>query len=373
MRYKHKIHCAEKMMEDRTINVLVEDFAAAVAEVTGSPPKVTHESELSQMAYRPDLEMELEHEGGSFRIVIEAKRSLFPRDAREAIWQLRNYLTHSDSVGRSAVPVLIAETISPGARQLLRDERVGYFDSSGSLFIPARKLYVFVDRPASKKQARSLNNPFVGRRAQVLHAVWLLGRDWFGVHQIAERAGVSPATASETLISIERREWVDVRGAGPSKERRLIKPRDLLDAWSSYQTSVKPKTLRHFYVPSITSPDLQRRIDHACERHKVLYEFADITAGQLHTPYLSSVSQVFCQIPTGRGTQTMLDSIDARPVREGWNLGVHEVASDSELRFRQRIDDAWVTDPLQTYLDLLQAGGRAKELAQHLRAEKLEV
>jgi hypothetical protein len=359
-------------MEDRKIETLVEDFAAAVAEVTGIPPEVIHESKLSQGAYRPDVVMELEHEGSTFRFVIEAKRSLFPRDAREAIWQLRKYLAHSDSAGSSAVPVLVAETISPGARQLLRDERVGYFDSSGSLFISGKGLYVRVDRPASRKEARSLNNPFVGRRAQVLHAVWILGRDWFGVHQIAERAGVSPATASETLIGIERREWVEVRGAGPSKERRLINPRALLEAWSTYQTSVKPKAVRHFYVRSTTPPDLQRRIDHACETHGVPYEFTDITAGQIHTPYLSSVSQVFCRIPAEGDMQAMLASIDARPVREGWNLGVHEIASGSELRFRQRIDDIWVADPLQTYLDLLQAGGRAKELAQHLRAEKLE-
>ncbi len=357
-------------MEDRAIETLVEDFAAAVAEVTGTPPKVIHESKISQGVYRPDVVMELEYEGSTFRLVIEAKRLLFPRDAREAIWQLRTYL--NGSAGSSAVPVLMAETISPGARQLLRDERVGYFDSSGSLFIPGKGLYVRVDRPASRKEARSLNSPFVGRRAQVLHAVWILGRDWFGVHQIAERAGVSPATASETLIGIERREWVEVRGAGPSKERRLINPRALLDAWSSYQMTVKPVALRYFYVRSTTPPDLQRRIDHACETHGVSYEFADITAGQIHTPYLSSVSQVFCRIPTGGGVQAMLASIDARPVREGWNLGVHEIASDGELRFRQRINDLWVADPLQTYLDLLQAGGRAKELAQHLRAEKLE-
>lgn len=359
-------------MESCTIETLVKGFAATVAEATGVSPEVVEESEYTQGPYRPDVMMELKHEGGSFHLVIEAKRSLFPRDAREAIWQLRNYLTHSGSVGSSSVPVLMADTISPGARELLRNERIGYFDSSGSLFIPAKGLYVLVDRPASRKQARALDNLFVGRRAQVLHAVWLLGRDWFGVHQVAERAGVSPATTSETLIGIERREWVEVRGAGPSKERRLINPRALLDAWSTYQMSTKPKAVRHFYVRSITPPELQRRIDHACEARGVPYEFADITAGQIHTPHLSSVSQVFCRMPAGNDMQAMLASIDARPVREGWNLGVHDIASDSELRFRQRIKDVWVADPLQSYLDLLQAGGRAKELAQHLRAEKLE-
>lgn len=359
-------------MEHRTSEALVEELAAALTEVSGEPPRVTHEPHIGQTGFRPDAVIDLKHEGSSYRLVIEAKRSLFPRDAREAIWQLRNYLAHFDVGGGPAVPVLMAEGISPGARQLLRDERVGYFDASGSLFIPASGLYVRVDRPASRKQARSLNNLFAGRRAQALHAVWLCGRDWFGVHQIAERAGVSPATASETLIGIERREWVEVRGAGPSKERRLINPRALLDAWASYQASVKPKAVRHFYVRSTTPPDLQRRIDHACEAHGVPYEFSGITAGQIHAPYLSSISQVFCRIPTRASMNAMLDSIDARPVRDGWNLGVHEVTSDIELRFRERIDGLWIAGPLQTYLDLLQAGGRAKELAQHLRAEKLE-
>lgn len=369
-------------MADIRLIGLVEDFAAAVADVTGRRPAVHHAPGdwpgLPQGAYRPDAVMELEHEGNAYRLVIEAKQSLFPRDAREAIWQLRNALahggpsTHSAGPGPILVPVLVAETISPGARHLLRDERVGYFDSSGSLFLAAKGIYVCVDRPASRKQARSLDNLFTGRRAQVLHAVWLLGRNWFGVHQIAQRAGVSPTTASETLIGIERREWVEARGAGPSKERRLVNPRALLDAWSTHQQSVKPKAVRHFYVRSTSPPDLQHRIDRACETHGVPYELTGITAGQIHAPYLSSVSQVFCRLPGGDGLQGVLESIDARPVREGWNLGIHEIASDRDLKFRQRIDDLWVADPLQTYLDLLQAGGRAKELAQHLRAEKLE-
>ncbi|MFG1404386.1 hypothetical protein [Xanthobacter sediminis] len=359
-------------MEHRTIETLIDDLAAAVAEISGVPPRLVSERGGAETSYRPDATIDIEHDGRSYRLVIEAKRSLFPRDAREAIWQLRNYLAHFDSGGRPAVPLLMAESISPGARQLLRDERVGYFDASGSLFIPANGLYLRVDRPASRRQARSLNNLFAGRRAKALHAVWVFKSAWFGVHQIAERAGVSPATASETLIGIERREWVEVRGAGPSKERRLVNPRALLDAWAAYQSSSKPKAVRHFYVRSTTPPDLQRRIEQASEAHDTPYELTGVTAGQIYAPYLSNVSQVICRIPAKAGMKVMLDSIDARPVRDGWNLGVLEVAPDEELRFRERIDGLWVADPLQTYLDLLQAGGRAKELAQHLRTEKLD-
>jgi hypothetical protein len=360
-------------MNGQKAETLIENLVAALTEITGATPRVVAEPKGSQGPDRPDFVLEIIHGGEPYRLVVEAKSALFPRDAREAIWQLRNYLAHDNVGSHPAVPILMAETISPGARELLRNERVGYFDSSGSLFIAAKGLYLFVEKPPSNKQFRSLNNLFASRRAQVLHAVWVSRPDWFGVHAIAERAGVSPSTASETLIAIERREWVEARGAGPSKERRLIKPRELLDAWSRYQGSIEPKTVRHYYVRQATPPDLQRRLDHACEIEGVPYELTGISAGQIHAPYLSNASQVFCRVPAGKGMQSVLEAIQARPVKEGWNLGFHELKSDEELRFRQRIDDLWVADPLQTYLDLLQSGGRAKELAQHLRAEKLEV
>ncbi len=342
----------------------------SVGQATGAALRISDSPPAGEGPYRPDFVVEATSSGKPYRFIIVAKRLLFPRDAREAMWQLRNYLAHDVGAGQ-AVPVLMAETISPGARELLRDERIGFFDASGSLFIAGDGLYVLVDKPQPRKQTRSLANLFAGRRAQALHAVWLFRNDWFNVHKIAERAGVSSATASETLIAIERRDWVETRGAGPAKERRLTNPHALLDAWSAHQASVKPKTVRQYYVRSAAVADLQRRIDRACQLEGVQYEFTGVCAAQIHAPYLSSVSQVSCRMPAGRGMHAVLNAVDARPVSEGWNLSVDEARSDSELRFRERIDDLWFADSLQTYLDLLHAGGRAKEFAKHLRAERL--
>jgi hypothetical protein len=36
------------------------------------------------------------HDGEAYRLLVEAKTALFPRDACEAIWQLRNDLVHND-------------------------------------------------------------------------------------------------------------------------------------------------------------------------------------------------------------------------------------------------------------------------------------
>ncbi len=54
------------------------------------------------------------------KLVVEVKRSAFPRDVREAIWQLKKYIAAMPPGNARVLPLLMADTISPGARALLR-------------------------------------------------------------------------------------------------------------------------------------------------------------------------------------------------------------------------------------------------------------
>ena len=77
--------------------------------------------------------------------------------------------------------MLIAESLSPGAKEMLRAERIGYFDSGGSLFVPAAGAYIYIDKPAPKTLEKSVRSLFSGRRAQVLYALLVNHEAWFGV------------------------------------------------------------------------------------------------------------------------------------------------------------------------------------------------
>ena len=73
---------------------------------------------------------------GSAWSLVEAKHIAYPRDVRQAIWQLRAYQSKAQ-IGAptdEVVPVIVAEVISPSARERLRTEGVGYFDRGGSLY-----------------------------------------------------------------------------------------------------------------------------------------------------------------------------------------------------------------------------------------------
>ena len=135
-----------------------------------------------------DAQLALDVAGKPVHALVELRKAVYPRDARQLVWRIRD-LGRQQPAGESggeALPVLIAESISPGAKELLRAERVGYYDSGGSLYLPARGAYLYVDRPPPKSLSRSMRSLFTGRRAQVLHGLLVRRQDWFGVKDLAE-------------------------------------------------------------------------------------------------------------------------------------------------------------------------------------------
>ncbi|MDE0241029.1 MAG: hypothetical protein OXQ84_12685, partial [bacterium] len=63
--------------------------------------------------------------------------------------------------------------------------------------------------------------------------------------------------------------------------------------------------------------------------------------------------------------------LDARSVDQGANLAVIEVKSPGELLFRESVNGVWLAGVLQVYLDLMRSEGRAREMAKHLRQERI--
>ncbi|OMG71182.1 hypothetical protein [Burkholderia ubonensis] len=319
-----------------------------------------------------DAQVDLRVAGKSFTLLLEAKKVVFPRDVRQVIWPLRA-ARHGRPAGHGDTPLsfLVAESISPGAKELLRSERVGYYDSGGSLYLPAPGAYLYIDKPPPKALAKSVRTLFTGRRAQVLHALLVRHQSWFGVTELAQQAMVSPATASQVLTELERFDWLEARGQGPSKERYLREPTALLDAWAKELAIIRPPTLRRYYVPGTKAGTLVARIGQVFDAHNVQYAVSHEAAAQRFAPFLSNVSQVRIRVLIGADADAAIGDLAARVVNEGANLGVIEATSSGELLFRERVDGLWLASPIQIYLDLLRGEGRSKEMAEHFRKERI--
>ena len=78
-------------------------------------------------------------------------------------------------------------------------------------------------------------------------------------------------------------------------------------------------------------------------------------------------------VATFRLQSGVLEKIEARPVSEGWSLAVIETRGAKEIIVGDEVAGIALAPPLQVYLDLLQTSGRAREMAEHLRHERLEL
>ena len=205
----------------------------------------------------------------------------------------------------------------------------------------------------------------------MLHALLIERGEWFGVKTLAELAKVSPATASETLAALGRFDWLSSRGKGPSKERQLVEPGALLDEWGKQILAARQLPYRRYYVPSIDPEALAGEISRVCEAHDAEYVITQETAAQQYAPFLSTISQLVCRMALDRAPEEAVGELGARVVSEGANLMVIETKSQGEFLFRERSEHVWLASPVQVYLDLMRGQGRAKEMAEHLRRERI--
>ena len=272
----------------------------------------------------------------------------------------------------SAVPMLVADAISAAAKELLRDKRVAYYDAGGSLFLCTEPVYVHIDRPAPRPIARRVQSLFRGTRAQVVHCLLLAPSTWFGATRLAEQAGVSPGTASVVLNHLEQHDWVLTRGRGPTKQRRVADAGRLLDAWARSDESLRPVSVRGYYVAVVPEQSLAHELHRAFEAHNTDYALTGESAAQRYAPFLSNVSRVHCLVaPRDDHIDAVLRDVDARHVDQGANLSVTRAPFAGAIASREQVDGVWLASPIVVYLDLLRAGGRDREMARHLRRERL--
>lgn len=326
-------------------------------------------------ARKLDAEIDLAIAGKNVTLLIELKKSVYPRDTREIIWQLSHYMNAALHADRdNVIPFVAAESISIGARELLKAENVGFFDTGGSLFVPAKAAYLYIERPVPRTLEKSVRSLFTGKRSQILHALLTRPRDWLGGTELARLAEVSPATASETLTALERMGWISARGHGPSKERRLSDPAELLDEWrTQILASRRPLVRRRYYVPGGESAALAHQLAELGAAAGVEYALTQEAAAQHYAPFLSSLSRVACRMPPSKIADELLMQLGARPVSEGANLDVIETKTRGEFLFRELKESIWLASPVQVYLDLLRSEGRSRDMAEHLRKEILGI
>lgn len=351
---------------------MAEVYAEALRAIHGVEAEVKYDADPRGL----DAVVWASLAGKKFTLLLEIKRSVYPRDVYQALHQL-HYVQNTihqpiHDVEDIVLPVLVADSISAGAQDILRREGVAFYDGGGSLFLSYDGTFINLVRPPAPAQAKRVRNLYSGARARVLVTLLLEKERWFGIGELSEKAQVSPGTSSEVLKALEDLDWVRVQGSGPNKERKVLNPGQVLDNWRDHaRGAAKYRRVRRYYIPYLDNQNLPVHLDHHLMDNGVRYAFTGEYAAHHFTPYLTHIAQVRARLVWDERAELAMQQMDARAVAEGANFAVIELAGEADLLFREQDDRLWYANPIHIYLDLINAEGRAKDMALFFREQRI--
>ncbi|MCY0857127.1 type IV toxin-antitoxin system AbiEi family antitoxin [Cupriavidus sp. D39] len=285
---------------------------------------------------------------------------------------MEEYRLSKEDAGSTAFFV-IAGQLSAGARDILCERNIGYFDASGSLYFKHKDWLINIDRPAKPVSPRRAGSLFTGAREQVVHALLHSNQRWLTGLEIADLAETSAYTVSLTLRELERLELVESRGSGRTLRRRLIQPGVLLDLWADAWRVRKEHKTRWFAYTRNPNAILSAITDKLESEALTGWAFTGTAAANAVSPLLTHVESADTIVPLG-STPDYAKALGLQEVEKGSNVTLIERGGASSLFTREHSDHpSHLASAFIMYLDLLDGRGRNKELASQLRSDILKI
>ncbi|TWO71511.1 hypothetical protein FN976_11395 [Caenimonas sedimenti] len=352
---------------------LVDELAIALFEATGHAAELRgYEVSIPDgpVSQKLDALLNLDVDP-PVAVPVEVVRNGYPSSIQAAVWRINAYAS-----SQAQAAGMVIGQISPGARQILREAGVGYFDTDGSLYFRHGSILVNIEKPPRRETRSPRGSPFAGAREKVVHALLHTKGEWTNGLQLAELAQVSPYTVSIALNELSRREWVVYEGKGRAARCKVTQSSQMLDAWVEYWKVRREKRTRWFAFSQNPQRLLQSFLNKATHNDtEAEWALTGAAAGNLLCPLLTSIDALEVIVPPGTVARcaSAWGLVDAA---RGGNVTLIEREDASEL-FRQPAESlpgVLLASPWIVYLDLRRDDrGRNKELGSQLRERVLSV
>lgn len=351
---------------------LVNAFAEALYHASGC--KLSKIQLDPHGPYEADAIATLNTPSGPWQLVFATKKKFYPRDVRDTLWRLEGFVRRlaEQQDAPPTFPVLLAEHLSRGARDELRERGIAHFDLSKTLFLKHQNWLINIEFQKGRALAEAQEtNIFTGAREKVVHALLQSGGQWLSGKEMVSLSETSGYTVSTVFQELELLGWIESEGGGKHLERRLVKPRELLDAWANVWVRRKQKRSRwHYFCPN--PKHLMQELAGRATMERLQYAFTGVSAANSLTPLITHVDVVDIVVP--HKVSLFADLMGFKPAEKGYNIVLIERSGASDL-FQKEFGthSERLVSPFIQYLDLLDGRGRNAELAEQLRRNVLEI
>lgn len=285
-------------------------------------------------------------------------RNLEPRDA-ELLGARLAEVKHEQ--GLDSILVL-APYVSESAADPLVKRGIGFWDASGNCRIASGALYIERKNfPNRHVRQAAQGSPFTRAGQRLLRPLLdpeCIGRVWT-LRDLARTAhpGISLGQAHALAKLLESQNHI---ARGP-EGIQVKDPSGLLRMWA--REAKAPRIAQRRFYSTLSQDAFRRRFEEVLpallELKAVLASF---TAATEWAPYVRQHRSFFYW---SGDLQPLQEALDLRSVPDGDNV-VALVAPDEGVFYGSRPGRPPLTAPVQTFVDLMHAGGRGEEAAEHL-------
>ncbi|WP_188744807.1 type IV toxin-antitoxin system AbiEi family antitoxin [Agromyces bauzanensis] len=278
--------------------------------------------------------------------------------------------------------VVTARRMSPGAVRLLVQRNLSWADANGhaDISVPPG---LFISRLKPRPLARQAVTAITWSPSTEAVAEFVLCRSvqppvgltdtWNGVDriaQIAEATHVSQGQVAKVLVALDEEGYTAKVGPerGPTAARELRERGRLLSDWAGHYARSARKERR--VDLHLMSRDPRGWTELAARKlGRLPWAVSGWVGADTIAPFATSVPDMILYVPVDGFEQALdrlTDDQEVSPVERGGRIHLRS-AAHYVFDFTTKSAGETVASPVRVYADLLRAGGRGVEAAEHLR------
>lgn len=269
------------------------------------------------------------------------------------------------SLASGSMPdIVAARRLSPGAQEELSRAGVGWVDESGAAEIAIGSIIV---SRSGRPDPRAEKPPRWTSAVLAVSEAVLCGRR-ATVAAMQESTGLSSGSCTNALRVLTELGFLEAKtGRGRGSARRLIDPHSLLIAYAraakSLQSSLSIQIGVAWQDPIAGLAEVGRR----WSEMGIEWAATGVAAANVIAPYLATVSTVeaFVDTDTIIGLEAVAADVGLRPI-DGGRLTLRPVPTMAVKQLTTTIEGLRVAPWPRVYVDLIAAGVRGEEAAEHL-------
>ena len=310
----------------------------------------------------PDLLVEVRTPSGRKRMLrVEVRAANAPSRIPHGLRQLK---TGRDPAS-GAYPVLASTFLSPRARELCRQEGIGYLDLAGNCYLQFDDFHLqkIVETNPFRRPGRpaSLFGPVSSR---LLRAMLEEPQRAWQVVELAATARVSLGLASKVC----RRLLDEAYAAKADGRLRLAQPGALLDAWQAAYDATQ-NGAEAYYSFEAADGGLLSRVAAVARERRWRYAVTSFAAAALVAPFVHGIGTV--QWYSDEESERWIEALDLRPAEAGPNAILLRPYDDGVFYRSQTVQGVTTVGSIQLYLDLAGEPARGREQAAFLRKARI--